>query len=41
MVKVFATNLNGEWEGEIDGKRGFFPFTHVEFVDTESNADEG
>lgn len=39
MVKVLKTNISGEWEGEIDGKRGFFPFTHVEFVDTE--ADEG
>jgi hypothetical protein len=24
---------NGQWEGELGGKMGHFPFTHVEFID--------
>lgn len=30
-------NINGQWEGELKGKVGFFPFTHIEFL---SNDDE-
>lgn len=26
-------NMNGQWEGELNGKRGHFPFTYVEFLD--------
>ncbi|XP_017853526.1 adapter molecule Crk isoform X2 [Drosophila busckii] len=33
IIKVTKTNINGQWEGELNGRRGHFPFTHVEFVD--------
>ncbi|XP_037942306.1 adapter molecule Crk-like [Teleopsis dalmanni] len=35
IIKVTKTNINGQWEGEIKGKKGqgHFPFTHVEFID--------
>lgn len=33
IIKVTKTNINGQWEGELHGKVGHFPFTHVEFVD--------
>ena len=33
VVKVTKMNINGQWEGEINGKFGFFPFTHVEFIE--------
>lgn len=36
MIKVTKTNINGQWEGELHGKTGHFPFTHVEFVDSEN-----
>lgn len=36
MIKVTKTNINGQWEGELHGKIGHFPFTHVEFVDNET-----
>ena len=26
-------SINGQWEGELRGKVGHFPFTHVEFID--------
>ncbi|KAL8603809.1 hypothetical protein ACOMHN_058544 [Nucella lapillus] len=32
LVKVLATNVSGQWEGEVNGRRGIFPFTHVQFV---------
>ena len=32
-VKVLEMNMNGEWEGIIGDKQGFFPFTHVSFID--------
>lgn len=37
IVKVHKINLDGQWEGEIDGKYGIFPFNHVEFIETETN----
>lgn len=37
IIKVTKTNINGQWEGELHGKVGHFPFTHVEFVDNETN----
>ncbi|PSN40416.1 Adapter molecule Crk [Blattella germanica] len=42
IIKVTKMNINGQWEGELNGKVGHFPFTHVEFVDSENNdgADE-
>lgn len=33
LIKVLKTNINGQWEGELKGKIGHFPFTHVEFID--------
>ncbi|KAL7297905.1 hypothetical protein TKK_0008925 [Trichogramma kaykai] len=39
IIKVTKTNINGQWEGELHGKVGHFPFTHVEFVDDETNDD--
>ncbi|EAA05910.3 AGAP009499-PA [Anopheles gambiae str. PEST] len=33
VIKVLKTNINGQWEGELKGKIGHFPFTHVEFID--------
>ena len=33
VVKVTKMSINGQWEGELRGKVGHFPFTHVEFID--------
>lgn len=33
IIKVTKTNINGQWEGELNGRKGHFPFTHVEFID--------
>lgn len=33
IVTVTKINANGQWEGESNGKAGFFPFTHVKFID--------
>lgn len=33
VITVTKTNINGQWEGELRGKAGHFPFTHVEFID--------
>lgn len=33
IITVTKTNINGQWEGELNGKVGYFPFTHVEFLD--------
>jgi len=33
IVTVTKMSINGQWEGELQGKRGHFPFTHVEFID--------
>ena len=33
VVKLTKMSMNGFWEGELRGKVGFFPFTHVEFID--------
>lgn len=35
MIKVTQTNINGQWEGELNGKVGHFPFTHVDFIEPE------
>lgn len=35
IILVHKTNINGQWEGEVNGKTGHFPFTHVEFLDDE------
>lgn len=36
IIKVTKTNINGQWEGELKGKTGHFPFTHVEFIEQEN-----
>ena len=36
-IKVTKININGQWEGELNGKKGHFPFTHVEFTDDINN----
>jgi len=36
VVKVTKMNINGQWEGELNGKVGHFPFTHVEFMDNDN-----
>lgn len=37
IIKVTKTNINGQWEGELKGKIGHFPFTHVEFIESHEN----
>lgn len=37
IIKVTKMNINGQWEGELNGKVGHFPFTHVEFVESENH----
>lgn len=39
IIKVTKMNINGQWEGELNGKVGHFPFTHVEFVDNNKVVD--
>ncbi|KAK7086299.1 hypothetical protein SK128_026851 [Halocaridina rubra] len=39
LIKVTKMNINGQWEGELNGKVGHFPFTHVEFIDSENSTD--
>ncbi|XP_056645918.1 adapter molecule Crk [Diorhabda carinulata] len=38
VITVTKTNINGQWEGELNGKTGYFPFTHVEFLDEENES---
>jgi proto-oncogene C-crk len=38
VITVTKTNINGQWEGELNGKVGHFPFTHVTFIEEESPA---
>ncbi|XP_048876171.1 crk-like protein [Brienomyrus brachyistius] len=33
IVKVTRMNISGQWEGEVNGRRGLFPFTHVKIMD--------
>lgn len=37
VIKVTKININGQWEGELRGKIGHFPFTHVEFIEQENH----
>ena len=33
-ILVTQMHLSGQWEGELkNGARGFFPFTHIQFID--------
>lgn len=38
IITVTKTNINGQWEGELNGKIGHFPFTHVEFLDNDNDS---
>ncbi|CAG5023177.1 unnamed protein product [Parnassius apollo] len=38
IVKVTKMNINGQWEGELNGKIGHFPFTYVEFLDDNTSS---
>lgn len=40
IITVTKTNINGQWEGELKGRVGHFPFTHVEFIDAENPDDD-
>lgn len=42
IITVTEMNINGQWRGEINGRSGHFPFTHIEFIDNENehNVDE-
>lgn len=37
VIKVTKMNINGQWEGELRGKVGFFPFTHIEFLNNDDD----
>jgi len=37
MIKVTKQNENGMWEGELNGKKGHFPFKLVEVVDSNNH----
>uniref|UniRef100_H0WFQ9 CRK like proto-oncogene, adaptor protein n=1 Tax=Otolemur garnettii TaxID=30611 RepID=H0WFQ9_OTOGA len=39
IVKVTRMNTNGQWEGEVIGRKGLFPVTHVTIIDPQ-NPDE-
>ncbi|XP_070591648.1 adapter molecule crk [Erythrolamprus reginae] len=36
LVKVTKINMSGQWEGECNGRRGHFPFTHVRMLDQQN-----
>jgi proto-oncogene C-crk len=40
IIKVTKMNISGQWEGELRGKIGFFPFTHIEFLSNDDDDDE-
>eukprot|EP00062_Callorhinchus_milii_P023642 gi/632982702/ref/XP_007908281.1/ PREDICTED: crk-like protein [Callorhinchus milii] len=35
-VKVTRMNISGQWEGEVNGRQGLFPFTHVQIIDPQN-----
>ena len=39
-IRVTKMNINGQWEGELNGKVGHFPFTHVDVVESVTDADK-
>jgi len=39
VVLVTAMNINGQWEGEVNGRRGDFPFVYIQFDDEVNDAD--
>ncbi|XP_072911705.1 crk-like protein [Hemitrygon akajei] len=36
VVKVTRMNISGQWEGEVNGRQGLFPFTHVQIIDPQN-----
>jgi len=38
VVLVTAMNINGQWEGEVNGRRGDFPFVYIQFDDETNDA---
>ena len=41
IINVTKMNINGQWEGELKGKMGHFPFTHVEFLEVDNDNRNG
>lgn len=41
IIKVLEMSVSGQWKGDLDGKIGHFPFTHVEFIDPKDNETDG
>ena len=39
VVLVTAMNVNGQWEGEVNGRRGDFPFVYIQFDDEMTGTD--
>ena len=39
VVLVTAMNINGQWEGEVNGRRGDFPFVYIQFDDELADTD--
>lgn len=35
IILVTSTNINGQWEGELNGKKGHFPFNFIKFIEEE------
>ena len=35
LVKVTEQNVSGQWAGEFDGRKGFFPFNYVKLITPE------
>ena len=40
VVTVTRANMNGQWEGEVNGRSGHFPFTHVSFISDDEGDDD-
>lgn len=35
-ILVTDMNINGQWEGELHGKKGHFPFNYIKFLEDEN-----
>jgi len=38
-VMVTRMNLDGQWYGDCEGRQGYFPFTHIQFIEEEDGGD--